>query len=86
MPASRHAIFISYRRRDSIYAVDRLDERLKQAFGADAVFRDVRSIGKGQSFPDDILASCVRSTAPSCVCAPIFLSLGGLPEIRSTPS
>ena len=57
MPASRHAIFISYRRRDSIYAVDRLDERLKQAFGADAVFRDVRSIRKGQSFPGDIRAS-----------------------------
>ena len=48
MPASRHAIFTSYRRRDSIYAVERLDERLKQAFGADAVFRDVRSILKGQ--------------------------------------
>ena len=57
MPASRHAIFISYRRRGSIYTVDRLDERLKQAFGADAVFRDVRSIRKGQSFPGDIRAS-----------------------------
>ena len=57
MSAPGHAIFISYGRRDSICAVDRLDERLKQAFGTDAVFRDVRSIRKGQSFPDDIRAS-----------------------------
>ena len=54
MSAPRHAIFISYRRRDSIYAVDRLDERLKHAFGAEAVFRDVRSIRKGYDFPADI--------------------------------
>lgn len=54
MSAPRHAIFISYRRRDSIYAVDRLDERLKHAFGADAVFRDIRSIRKGHDFPADI--------------------------------
>jgi hypothetical protein len=49
--------FISYRRRDSIYAVDRPDERLKQAFGADAVFHDVGSIRKGQSFAALIRAS-----------------------------
>ena len=54
MSAPRHAIFISYRRRDSIYAVDRLDERLKHAFGADAVFRDVRSIRKGYDFLADL--------------------------------
>ena len=45
MSVPRHAIFISYRRVDSVYAVDQLDERLKQAFGAEAVFRDASSIG-----------------------------------------
>jgi hypothetical protein len=54
MPASRHSIFISYRVRDSSHAVDRLDERLKQAFGKDAVFRDVRGIPKGQPFSTEI--------------------------------
>ena len=75
MPASRHAIFISYRRRDSIYAVDRLDERLKQAFVADAVFRDVRSIRKGQSFPDDIRAS-LQEAAVGLVIGPWWLEAG----------
>jgi len=54
MPASRHSIFISYRVRDSSHAVDRLDERLKQAFGKDAVFRDVRGIPKDQPFSTEI--------------------------------
>jgi hypothetical protein len=54
MSASPHSIFISYRRVDSVYAVDQLDERLKLAFGADAVFRDVSSIAPGAVFPDRI--------------------------------
>ena len=39
---------------DSIYAVDLLDERLKLAFGADAVFRDASSIVPGAVFPGSI--------------------------------
>jgi tetratricopeptide (TPR) repeat protein len=49
-----HSIFISYRRVDSVYAVDQLDERLKLAFGADAVFRDASSITPGAVFPERI--------------------------------
>lgn len=54
MSAPPHSIFISYRRVDSVYAVDQLDERLKLAFGADAVFRDASSIAPGAVFPDRI--------------------------------
>jgi hypothetical protein len=36
---SAHSIFISYLRVDSVYAVDQLDQRLKLAFGEEAVFR-----------------------------------------------
>ena len=54
MSAPRHSIFISYRRVDSVYAVDLLDERLKLAFGADAVFRDASSIAPGAVFPGSI--------------------------------
>src|SRR5690242_5696262 len=57
MPVPHHSIFISYRRRDTAFAVDQLDQALKTAFGADAVFRDVRSIRKGQDFPADIRAA-----------------------------
>src|SRR4051812_39009444 len=54
MSAQPHSIFISYRRVDSVYAVDQLDERLKLAFGADAVFRDASSIVPGAVFPERI--------------------------------
>ncbi len=54
MNALPHSIFISYRRVDSVYAVDQLDERLKLAFGADAVFRDASSIDPGAVFPERI--------------------------------
>jgi tetratricopeptide (TPR) repeat protein len=54
MSLQPHSIFISYRRVDSVYAVDQLDERLKLAFGADAVFRDASSISPGAVFPERI--------------------------------
>jgi hypothetical protein len=54
MSAQPHSIFICYRRVDSVYAVDHLDERLKLAFGEDAVFRDASSIAPGAVFPERI--------------------------------
>jgi hypothetical protein len=79
MSAPRHAIFISYRRRDSIYAVDRLDERLKHAFGADAVFRDVRSMRERYDFPGDVRSAGEAQCrfvlgSPGCFCS---LAFGG---------
>jgi len=45
-------IFISYRRADSKYVVDRIRDRLIAAYDQDVVFRDVESIPLGQNFSD----------------------------------
>jgi len=45
-------IFISYRRADSKYVVDRIRDRLIEAYDEEAVFRDIESIHYGQIFPD----------------------------------
>jgi hypothetical protein len=54
MSAQPPQIFISYRRADSVYAVDLLDQRLKLAFGEEAVFRDTSSLAPGAVFPERI--------------------------------
>jgi hypothetical protein len=45
-------IFISYRRADSKYVVDRIRDRLIEAYDEDAVFRDIESIALGRNFSD----------------------------------
>lgn len=45
-------IFISYRRADSKYVVDRIRDRLIDAYDEDTVFRDIESIPYGQNFKD----------------------------------
>ncbi|HSL44990.1 MAG TPA: SUMF1/EgtB/PvdO family nonheme iron enzyme [Anaerolineales bacterium] len=45
-------IFISYRRADSRYVVDRIRDRLIAAYGEEAVFRDIESIPLGMNFAD----------------------------------
>jgi hypothetical protein len=45
-------IFISYRRADSKYVVDRIRDRLIEAYDEDAVFRDLESIPLGKNFSD----------------------------------
>ena len=45
-------IFISYRRADSKYVVDRIRDRLIDAYDENAVFRDIESIGLGRNFSD----------------------------------
>jgi hypothetical protein len=45
-------IFISYRRADSKYVVDRIRDRLIDAYGEDTIFRDIESIPLGQNFSD----------------------------------
>lgn len=54
-------IFISYRRADSKYVVDRIRDRLIAAYGEDAVFRDIESIPLGQNFSgvlDEATSTC----------------------------
>ena len=43
-------IFISYRRVDSDFATGRIDDRLRNHFGPDAIFMDVVSISYGDDF------------------------------------
>ncbi len=43
-------IFISYRRADSKYVVDRIRDRLIVAYGEESIFRDIESIPLGKNF------------------------------------
>lgn len=54
-------IFVSYRRADSKYVVDRIRDRLIAVYGDDAVFRDIESIPLGQNFSnvlEEATATC----------------------------
>jgi tetratricopeptide (TPR) repeat protein len=76
MTAPHHAIFISYRRRETVFAVDQLDQALRTAFGSDAVFRDVRSIRKGQDFPTDVRAALGETRVGIVFIGPWWLNSG----------
>jgi hypothetical protein len=57
-----HGVFISYRREQAAAHAGRIYDRLCDAFGQDAVFMDVGSIGLGLDFGrvlDDAVSSCV---------------------------
>jgi hypothetical protein len=59
--APGHAIFISYRRKDTADAVGRLYEHLTETYGKDAVFKDVDVIAAGEDFREALkrgLADC----------------------------
>lgn len=47
---SKNSIFISYRRSDSSDVVGRINDRLREHFGPDVVFKDVESIPYGDNF------------------------------------
>jgi len=49
-----NGIFISYRREDSEWAVDLIQDRLARHFGSDAIFTDIDSIPLGVNFKDYI--------------------------------
>lgn len=86
MSAPRHAIFISYRRVDSVYAVDQLDERLKQAFGAEAVFRDASSLEPGAIFPDHIRSAVDEARVALVVIGPWWLRASRDPNDLHSPA
>jgi hypothetical protein len=85
MSAQPHSIFISYRRADSVYAVDQLDERLKLAFGADAVFRDASSIAPGAVFPDRIRRALDAARVALVVVGPAWLRATADPSDVHSP-
>jgi len=85
MSVPHNAIFISYRRADSVYAVDQLDERLKQAFGSDAVFRDASSIEPGSVFPDRIRRALDEARVAMVVIGPWWLRVTVDPNNARSP-
>jgi hypothetical protein len=85
MSAPPHSIFISYRRVDSVYAVDQLDERLKLAFGADAVFRDASSIEPGAVFPERIRRALDMARVALVVIGPGWLRATADPSDITSP-
>ena len=55
-------IFINYRRTGAGWLADHLADKLKTAFGKDRVFLDVRSIGAGEDFTEEITSHLERAT------------------------
>ena len=56
-------IFVNYRRTDAGWCADRLEKELKDTFGEDHVFLDVRDIDAGDDFIGEIQAKLRRATA-----------------------
>jgi len=59
--STQNAVFVSYRRADSIHVAGRLHDRLTSDLGKSAVFKDIDSIPLGADFRhhiDDSLKSC----------------------------
>ncbi|MEQ1619415.1 MAG: toll/interleukin-1 receptor domain-containing protein [Terricaulis sp.] len=72
-----HAIFVGYRRKDSIASAGRIYDRLQERFGREHVFKDVDSIDFGVPF-----AEYIASVIQQCR---VFLALIGpdwLSELR----
>lgn len=67
------AIFLSYRRSDSVGAAGRLFDRLAEHFGADQVFRDIDSIEAGENFEESIRNALRLATVVLVVIGPRWL-------------
>lgn len=55
-------IFINYRRTDTGWPADLIADKLRSIFGKDRIFQDVREIGGGQKFADELRQSLCRAT------------------------
>lgn len=71
------SIFISYRREDSAGQAGRLCDRLEQAFGADAVFRDIEDIAAGDDFVDTLHGQVDRCDVLLALIGPRWLNVAG---------
>ena len=68
-------IFISYRRADSKYVVDRIRDRLIDAYDEDAIFRDLESIPLGQNFSDVLKEATTTCKVMLVVIGPQWASI-----------
>jgi hypothetical protein len=72
-----HAIFISYRRKDSEPATHGITERLRAAFGERAVFRDVHAVPGGAEWRAEIEGAIGACLAFVVVIGEDWLSIAG---------
>jgi TIR domain len=68
-------IFISYRRADSKYVVDRIRDRLIDVYDEDAIFRDLESIPLGQNFSDVLKVATTTCEVMLVVIGPQWTSI-----------
>lgn len=73
--SNAHAIFISYRRSDSNDVTGRIYDRLVNAFGTTAVFKDVHSIPYGVSFPTYIQQELAKCQVLLAIIGPTWLTV-----------
>ncbi len=70
-------IFVSYRRADSGYAAGRLCDRLRDAFGAENVFKDVDDIRPGERFEDVLRAALAKARVTLALIGPTWSTARG---------
>ena len=68
------AIFVSYRRSDSLSATGRLADELERRFGGERVFRDLEAIEAGADFERAILDALRAATVILAVIGRAWLS------------
>jgi hypothetical protein len=61
LAAQANVVFISYRRDDSVYIADRVDQHLRSRLGNEAIFRDTRSIDYGDELTRKIESVLART-------------------------
>ena len=70
-------IFLSYRRKDSAYAVDAIGDMLRAEFGPSAVFQDIDNIPPGTDFREHIAESIRNCRVVLAVIGDAWLGIGG---------
>src|SRR5262245_36798820 len=68
------AIFVSYRRSDSLSATGRLTDELERRFGGERVFRDLEAIESGMDFERAILDALRAATVVLAVIGRAWVS------------
>src|ERR1041385_9139013 len=66
-------LFLSYRVKDAVDAVDHLDRRLQEKFGEGKVLRDQRSLEPGDAWPDRLRLEVQKCDVLLAVIGPDWL-------------